>query len=412
MYRGSKKITAVLLLGLIIGCDKKESPTNTAGIPDETNGRITIVNDEGKLNERVNLIGDTIPVMNSGSLQKTTSPTAVKLVLEAEINPPTVNGQKLQATSVSLNGSFAYISYNLRGDTYAGAVDIVQIKGEKNSTIRSEVSFNDTKVSAVYFDQTTSNVYLAEASGNPALASPALVEKIRTNNNKLSLSNTVKTVLSSYVTTSVFVKDNKVYATTGNTGGLYMLTKDSLKEISPMIPISDARWVDVDANYISVVQGGGKLSVFNAGTGAFINTYNFTGTSIPESKSTVQIIGGKALIAAGNGGVVLMNLATGKLLGSIPRTIVAGLDSSVTVTNAVAASGQYVYLSNGEAGVYQAKTAGGQDLSSLTGDTNISMSIQGKLQFKSLQSVNHVAFDGETLVIASGLGGVKIVKVK
>ena len=395
-------------MGLTIGCDKKESPTSNVGIPDQSNGRITIVNDEDKLNGRLTELSDTIPVVK-GTLAKTATPNAVQLVLQAEIDPPTVNGQKLQATSVSLDGNFAYISYNLRGDVYGGAVDIVQIKGGKSVTIRSSVSFNDTKVSAVFFDPVTLNVYLAEASGDGTLASPALVEKIGTSGNKLSLSSTLKTVLSSYVTTSVLAKNGKVFATTGNTGGLYTLTKDSLKQLS-YIPISDARWVDVDANYISVVQGGGKLSVLNAVTGTLINTYNFTGTSIPESKSTVQIIGGKALIAAGDGGVVLMNLATGKVLGSIPRTIVGGLDSSVTVTNAAAASGEYVYLSNGEAGVYQAKS--GQDLTSLTGDTNISLTIQGKLQFKSLQSVNHVAFDGETLVIASGLGGVKIVKVK
>jgi len=406
MHTTRRTIIASLFLALLIGCDKNENPAET-GIPDETNGRITVVNDEAILNGRLSSSGDTIPVVNSG-LPKTSTPNEVKLVLEAEIKPPTVNGQALQATSVSLDGNFAYISYNLRGDVYGGAVDIVQVKGGKSS-IRSSVSFNDTKVSAVYFDPLTSTVYLANASGDGTLASPALVEKIGASGNKLSLSSNLKTVLSSYVTTSVLVKNNKVYATSGNTGGLYTLTKDSLKQLS-YIPISDARWVDVDANYISVVQGGGKLSVFNALTGSLINTYNFTGTSIPESKSTVQIIGGKALIAAGDGGVVLMNLATGKVIGSIPRTIVAGLDSSVTVTNAVAASSEYVYLSNGEAGVYQAKSS--QNLSSLTGDTNIPLTIQGKLQFKSLQSVNHVAFDGETLVIASGLGGVKIVKVK
>ncbi|MDP1677322.1 MAG: hypothetical protein Q8L88_10705 [Bacteroidota bacterium] len=410
MYNTIKIIIATLLfglMGLIIGCDKDESPTGTNATPDQTDGRITIVNDEDKLNDRVTIFSDTIQVKDS-TLAKRTSPNAVKLVLEAEIAPPSINGQKLQATSVSLDGDFAYISYNIQGNTYAGAIDIVQVKGGKKATIRSQALFNDTKVSAVYYDKTTTNVYLAEANGNAALASPAVVEKVGTSGNKLSLSSTTKTVLSSYVTTSVLAKNNKVYATTGNTGGLYTLTKDSLKELSNY-PISDARWVDVDANYIAVVQGGGKLSVFNATTGTFINTYNFTGTSIPESKSTVQIIGGKALIAAGDGGMVLMNLATGKVVGSIPRTIVTGLDPSVTVTNAAAASGEYVYLSNGEAGVYQAKS--GQDLTSSTGDTNISLTIQGKLMFQSLQSVNHVAFDGETLVIASGLGGVKIVKV-
>ncbi|MFA5834653.1 MAG: hypothetical protein WDA22_14330 [Bacteroidota bacterium] len=409
MRNAAKIIVTLFFLGLINGCDKNEGPTTDSSVPDQTNGRITIVNDEAKLNTRLKEFNDTI-LVESGNLTKTTTPTDVKLVLEAEVSPPTVNGQTLQATSVSLDGNFAYVSYNLRGESYAGAVDIIQVKGDKKATIRSQALFNDTKVSAVYFDESTSKVYLAEATSNTSFSAPAVAEKISSSGSKLNLTSPIRSALSSFVTTSILAKNDFVYATTGNTGGLYKLTKDSLKQLS-FTSISDARWVDVDANYIAVVQGGGKLSVFNTTTGVLISTYNFTGTSIPESKSTVQVIGGKALIAAGDGGVVLMNLATGKVLGSIPRKVVSGLDPSVTVTNAVAAKGEYLYLSNGEAGVYQAKT-NGQDLSSLTGDTNISLTIQGKLKFSALQSVNHVAFDGETLVIASGLGGVKIVKVK
>ncbi|MCK9409539.1 MAG: PQQ-binding-like beta-propeller repeat protein [Bacteriovoracaceae bacterium] len=409
MSKAVHVIVTLVLFGIFNGCDNDGGPENDNGIPDQTNGRITIINDEAKLNERLTLLNDTIIVEN-GNFSKTSNPSAVKLVLEAQVNPPTVNGQTLQATSVSLDGNFAYVSYNLRGESYAGAIDIIQIKGDNKATIRSEALFNDTKVSAVFFDASTSKVYLAEATSNASYSTPAVIEKISTNGSKLNLANPIRAGLSSYVTTSALVKSTAVYATTGNTGGLYKLTKDSLKEIS-YTPISDARWVDVDGNFIAVVQGGGKLAVYNAATGAFLNTYNFTGTSIPESKSTVQVIGGKALIAAGDGGVVLMNLATGKVVGSLPRRIVNGLDSSVTVTNAVAANGEYLYISNGEAGVYQAK-ANDQNLSSQTGDTDISLSIQGKLKFSALQSVNHVAFDGETLVIASGLGGVKIVKVK
>lgn len=404
-------ITALyaIILSTFIGCDNNDSLSDNQGIPDITNGRITIVNDEAKLNSRTHILSDTISV-EAGGLPKSSGVMATSLVLEAEIDPPVINGVKLQATSVSLKDNFAYISYNVRGESYAGAIDIVQIKGTKNATIRSQAQFNDTKVSAVYFDPTTSDVYLAQASGNTAFNAPAAVEKIGASGNKLNLSESKQTVLSSYAATSVFVKGNTVYTTTGNTGGLYTMGSDLTQ--TSYTAISDARWVDVDENYIAVVQGGGKVTVLNASSRALINTYSFTGTSIPESKSTVQIIGGKALIAAGDGGVVVMNLATGKVVGSLPRTIVAGLDPSVTVTNAVAADENILYLSNGEAGVYQAVTNGDINLKNATGDNVISLTVQGKLKFKDLQSVNHVAFDGSTLVVASGLGGVKIVSVK
>jgi hypothetical protein len=36
----------------------------------------------------------------------------------------------------------------------------------------------------------------------------------------------------------------------------------------------------------------------------------------------------------------------------------------------------------------------------------------GKLQFGSLQSVNHVAFKANYLYVAAGLGGLKIARIK
>jgi hypothetical protein len=391
-----------MIVLLTAGCAKN----NPVG-PSES-GRVSVNNNETDLNGRVIVTDDTVAVDSASGLNKGSGIQTFSMTLVAEINPPTVNGQSLQATSVSLDGQFAYITYNLQGNTYGGAVDIVQLKGTKNATIRSEATFSDTKVSSASFDAATGNLYLAEACSNVAFAYPAVAEVMKTSGNKLSATGNVQSVLSSFVATSIASDNGKVFATTGNTGGLYTLTPDSLKS-QTFATVTDARWVDFDANYVAVVQGGGQLSVFNATTGALMNTYAFTGTSIPESKSTVRVIGGKALIAAGDGGVVLMNLATGTVVGSIPRTIVSGLDPSLSVTNAVDGSGQYVYISNGEAGVYVAQAS--QALENLSGDTPITLTVLGKLKFANLQSVNHVAFNGSTLVIASGLGGVKVVDV-
>jgi len=348
---------------------------------------------------------DTLP-----GLRKGIGALAFSMTLVAEIAPPVVNGQTLMATAVSLDGQYAYVSYNLRGETYGGGVDIVQLKGTQNATIRSEALFNDTKVSSAFFDNSASRLYLAEASNNPTFDYPAAVEMMTASGNKLSLTGTVRRVLTSYVATSITYVGGYVYATTGNTGRLYTLTPDSLKEVLSL-SLSDARWVDFDPVSITLaaVQGGGELYVFSPFAGLLGKTYKFAGTGIPESKSTVRVIGGKALIAAGDGGVQLINLATGKVVGSIPRTVVPLLDPSLSVTNAADASGRYIYISNGEAGVYVAQAS--QTLEDKTGDTPITLTVLGRLRFANQQSVNHVAFNGSTLVIASGLGGVKVVTV-
>jgi hypothetical protein len=398
-------ITLCIVLGFVVwGCSKSSNPISSDETPSESDGRTSIYNDDTYLNTDVTDLNDSVIVDPSGT-RKGYGVQAFSMRLIAQISPPKVSKQQVQATSVSLNGSYAYISYNMVGNPYLGAIDVVSISGTRARTV-SRATFTDTDVSSiVYFNN---KVYMAEATGNVAYYPPAIAEVLSLSSGKLTLKGNIRSQLSSFVATCAAAANGKIYGTTGNAGGLYTLSQDSLKVLS-YTPLTDARWVDTDAQYAAVVQGGGKISVFNVNSGSLLNTYSFTGTGIAESKSTVRVIGGKALIAAGDGGVKLMNLATGKVVGSIPRTIVAGLDSSLSVTNAVDGAGQYIYISNGEAGVYVAQAS--QALENSSGDTPITLTVLGKLRFSSQQSVNHVAFNGSTLVIASGLGGVKVVTV-
>lgn len=397
---------SLLILGLLLsaGCDRETEPAQSE--PDQSDGRMTIVNDEARLAARLTIRNENVNI--APSLGKSSARQAFNLKLVAEIAPPSVGGTTLQATSVALDGNFAFISYAVAGSQAIGGVDVVQVKGGKNASIKSSVTFTDTDVNAVTTDGAF--IFLAEATNNPAFDPlTAVAEKIPSNGGKLTLSGSVRRPVSSFVATSSAVNAGTLYVTTGNTGHLYRFNATTLA-VTDSFALADARWVDADNTSIVVVQGTpGRLSVFNTSSGALTATYSFAGATIPESKSTVRIIGGKALIAAGDGGVRLINLATGTSVGSLPRVTVAGLDPSVTVTNAVGASGTYVFMSNGEAGIYVAQAS--QDLANMSGDTPLTLTTLGKLQFSSLQSVNHVAYDGSTLVIASGLGGVKVVDV-
>ena len=397
-------IALTVVLGVFFAsCSKKSNPVSGSSTPDESNGRISIYNDEAYLSADVTSLNDSIPI-DPVSLGKSSAFHGFSLRLVSEIKPPKVNGQQVQATSVSLNGSYAYISYNMRGDQYTGAIEVVNL-GNGNPKVVSRATFKDTDVNSItYFNN---EVCMAEATGDVAYNPPAIAEVLDLNNGKLDLKRDIRSQLASYAATSVTDGNGNIYVTTGSTGGLYTLTQDSLK-VRSYVQLADARWVALSSQYLVVVQGGGNLSTFDPYSGSLLKTYSFAGTNIPESKSTVRIMGGKALIAAGDGGVQLMNLADGKSVGSIPRTIVPGLDSSVTVTNAVDGSGQYIFISNGEAGVYAAQAS--QSLDNLSGDSAIALTVVGKLRFGTQESVNHVAFDGSTLVVASGLGGVKIVR--
>ncbi|MGB3097064.1 MAG: hypothetical protein WBB46_10090, partial [Candidatus Deferrimicrobiaceae bacterium] len=111
-------------------------------------------------------------------------------------------------------------------------------------------------------------------------------------------------------------------------------------------------------------------------------------------------------------GVQVLSLATGNVLGyvSLPDNNVLGLPRDVVVTNAVSAEGDLLFISNGEAGVYVAQvlnTTFDQDW----GDTPRTIEVLGKLRFSNLQSVNHVAYKDGLLIVASGLGGLKVVRL-
>jgi outer membrane protein assembly factor BamB len=391
---------------LWIGCDNS-SDTGDSAVPDQSDGRMTIVNDEAKLAQRLTLAAESVPI--DTTIKKTSARVAFSLTLEAEIQPPTVNGTKLQATSVALDGNFAYVTYAVAGSAALGGVDIIQVKGGKNASIRSSVTFTDTDVNAVsYFNNA---IYLAEATNNPSFDPlTAVAEMIPCSGNKLSLSGSLRRPVASFVATGALASNGTFYLTTGNTGFLYRLNASTLAVLDSAA-LSDARGVAVDASRIAVVQGTpGRLAVFDRTTGARSTTHTFEGASIAESKSTVRVLGGKAIIAAGDGGVKIMNLATGSVVGSLPQLNVPGLSAAVTVTNAVDASSEYLYISNGEGGVSVARAS--RNLSDDSGNAAITLTSLGRLQFGSLQSVNHVAFDGEILLIASGLGGVKVVKAR
>ena len=93
----------------------------------------------------------------------------------------------------------------------------------------------------------------------------------------------------------------------------------------------------------------------------------------------------------------------------MPRPSVPGLDPSVVVTNAVAADRDLVFISNGEAGVYLARSS--KRINRFDDEEPIELKLLGRLGFQDLESVNHVEYKKDVLFVAAGTGGLKIVRV-
>jgi hypothetical protein len=399
------------------------SCSDAAGPGDQANDRITIINNPATLAGRVTYFDDTIavdsvgvgypsaPFLASAPIQRSSqaSAAAFQLKLRAEIAPPSVAGQVLQATAVTISGNLAIVSYSMVGTPYLGAVDVIDISNKQQPVLRSEAVFQNTDISAV--SASGASVYVAEATGDTGFASPAVFEVMQLQGNQLVLAGNRRRALSSFVGTSTAASATRAYATSGDGGGLFVIDPTTLA-LTDSIALHDARWVAVGDGKVVVVQGTpGQITVYNESNMSFVGTWSFSGADIAESKSQVQILGAKAFIAAGPGGVQVVSPATGKLVGSVPRPNPdsLGLDSSVVVTNAVAADEDLLFISNGEAGVYLAQ--GSQFFSATGSETDQTITMRGRLRFGNLQSVNHVAYAGKYLIIAAGLGGLKIVQV-
>jgi len=410
------------LAALLVSCSDGSGPG-------QTNGRISINNNAIVLAQRVTYRNDSIPIDSLGvgypsapapfgsapvSRSSAASQAAFSLSLRAEVAPPSIAGQMLQATSVSIVGNLAVVSYNMIGNPYLGGVDVIDITNKNHPVLTSEALFQNTDVSAV----TTSgvNVYLAEATGDTGFASPAVFEVVKLVGNQLVLAGNTRTALSSFVATSV-ASGTRAYATSGDAGSLFMLDP-ALFTVTSSIPLHDARWVAVGGGKVAVVQGTpGILSVYNESNMSLVGHFPFAGAAVAQSKSQADLVGGKAFIAAGDSGVQVLSASTGTKVGAVPRPNPdsLGLSPSVVVTNAVSIDQDVMFISNGEAGVYLAQ--GSQVFSATGPEAPQTITMRGKLRFGSLQSVNHVAYSAGgpgnpgILIVAAGLGGLKIVQV-
>lgn len=392
---------------------------------DQGNGRVTITNTQLLLDARVTDLDQPVPIdaqPGTAQAQAPGTPRAlladsISLTLVREIASPIVDGEVVQATAIAMRtASKAVVSYNLAGAGRLGAIDYFRkLDSKKDPELSSSVSFTDSDISAVETDGTW--VYAAAATDDPAFAFPAVLERFQIASDKVILAGNERIGLTSFAGTSATTAGNSVYATSGNTGEVYGFAKSDLSPLGSF-PLNDARWVAPDeaGDRIVVAQGTpGQLSVFATdefpgGSMNLLNTFSFPGASVPESKTTVEIAGGKAFIAAGEEGVQIMCLDDGQIIGSVPRPDPDSLelDPAVVVTNAVTVDGDLLFISNGEAGVYVAQANAPFTASNCNPQQ---ITLLGQLRFDDLQSANHVAYRGNYLFVAAGLGGVKVVRV-
>lgn len=393
----------LFILGFIFlfmaGCEQKEEVD-----PIVQKDRIELNNDEATLNQDLVILNDTIEVRNIFSNTGSRIAKSFDLVLVAQVNSPSIDDYRLQSTSVELDCEKAVIGFNVAGDPYKGAIKIITT--DDCIKITSSIDFKDADIHNVHL--TENKVYAATGTSNLVDDQTAVLEIFALNGNKLSLENTSRIGLGSYAANSVITSKNAVYVTTGDNenvgGGIYKIGIES-RLVEEFTNLHDARWTDICDQEIFVLQGTpGKYSVLDLNSLSLKNEIMVKGMNIPEAKSTIDIQGKMAFIAAGSAGVQIYNTGNHLLIGEIPVPDPTNPDM---LTNAVAYDDGLLFISNGAGGIYVAKVLTDVNTDATTCETEL----LGYLDFDSMASVNHIAFQGNYLFIAAGLEGVKVVKV-
>ncbi len=375
-------------------------------LQDETS---ILQNNENALAERVSYMNRIISIDTNdiGSRASFLSGSdELTLTLVAETTPPSFRGITLQANEVVVRGHLAYVGYNVKGETFLGSVDIFDISDPSRPILVSGIIFTDTDINGigVYGDK----LYLAGASESIDYSTPAILRIIDLEGGKLT--NRIRNLdLPSYAATDVDIFGDLIYASSGAEGGAISVYKRNDLTLYQTIEIDDARGVDADSGNIAVVKGtNAGLTVFEPDTGLAKAEFSYNGATIPNSKSTIEIKQGKAILGLGDGGTQIVCLSDGSVIASLPQIEQTGLDSSLSVTNAATAYRRGIFIASGEAGVYVALSDSNFNANACLVNN---LHLIGKLVFDDLQSVNHVTYRADLLFIATGLGGLKIVTV-
>ncbi|CAA7196146.1 LVIVD repeat-containing protein [Chryseobacterium potabilaquae] len=367
---------------------------NDSEVPNEQDKGIILNSDAKALSMRISYNNSGVLDMIPGSTVKDTNAGDFPLVLVAEVAPPVYNGKTLRATHVALEGNYAYVSYNTEGETYLGAVEVLDVTNPNAPQLVMQAILPNTDVSSVRYD--SGKLYIAGAhnvddSGAPT---PAFVGSMTLSGGMLSNS-LQETVLTGKVGTDVTSSSSKYYAVTGATGVLAQLNKTS-QQVEMSIPINDLRALGYNNNKIVVLSGTEGVKIYDA-NGLSLLTSFATSTDVAEAKRTLDFLDTKLLVSEGYAGVGVYNLSTGAKLQTLAvPTSVPGVDPSDIVSNAVSVNSNRVFVANGGAGIY------------VYAPTNNTLTLLGSLDLTG--SSNYVLSKGEYIFVATGAGGLKIIK--
>ncbi len=360
------KILFIGLLVLFIGCQKDYDSVDK---PFE------------RTHERITLKSQKIPVVPGFGLKSGASdPTIMyEFTLVAEVDAPTVNSKKVQATHVEVVGNRAYVSYNMRGNQHIGAIDIIDITNPENPVIINTVEFTNKDINTVGWKN--NHILLAGQWSEGAFYGRYYE----------TMDSLAVFELPSFSAMSMFAAEDLVYVVSGDTGGLTVINPD---DEQVFFSFADARSVAVDNDvYILTSSGIYKL---NNGSIDIDPGYLQEG-----SKADLDISEQYLFAAVNRGGAYIFDRTDYSVVKNFERPITPdGMYDEDFVTNSVSFNDPLLFLADGGAGIRVA------------GETPTGFHQYGYFDFGGPLSSNFVKSQDNFIFVATGLGGLKILTYK
>jgi hypothetical protein len=366
-----------------------------------------------KDNNAVNLKG-SVSFENSGVLDITLDPTLAgkqsakiadepagnyPLTLIAQVNPPIYSGvANLTASHVSIDGNFAYVSYNVAGEDYYGGIDVIDVNDPTDPKVTSRVIYLNADINSLQFaDGYVYAVGGMDASQSFTALSNSFITKIPVVKGIMA---TEAGVIYGFQpgdnATDLRIAGNEVFVTSGKNGTITVYDTKDLK-VKKESAYTDLRSMAFDNNKVALLDASYGIRVLD--DNLKVKKEIAINSDFGEyTKRSIDFIGDKIVVAEGPKGAGVYSYDSGTLLQYIPILIDPNnAPTGDPVTNAVAINEDMVMMANGGAGL------------SISDDQGDTAKPYGVIQLDG--SINYVQTSGDYAFAASGQQGLQIIKL-
>lgn len=453
---------ALLVLFFMFGC-------STTPIYEVDNDNFALINNEAWLyNSEVETSGEELDTSGSkawGSFDISFNKSIFIMYKVAHIKSPTVDGNTLQATDVAIAGdgnlSYAYVTYAMAGDDFYGCTDILQLKKGYFPKIKSRLITKTEDINSVTYDSISNKLFLGlhvdpdayglDTSSGYHGAYLRSIELTSSKKVKVSDDNIVTqgVELQSYAANDAAILNDQVLVPVGAIGGgverrdtddisvndgfisgindtRAVATYDSDNDGSPdgflVYQGPDQGWDDTNGEYI---HSDPKLIKYDT-NGNELAAFTFPSSiTQDESKSTIEVHGNVAFVAASDGGVYAIDIdnmgSPEAELFNIPNPdpSLFGLTSDKVTANAVTVSTlegssdkSVIFIANGEYGVRAFELDfdidGTTDVAAALASYDPSANELGYVHLGTGNSANSVLYRNGYLFVGTGRDGLNV----